>query len=440
MVAPNGFGGTGRFNWFNMKINALERQKEIYVNGFGGKKPLVPIRFDELEKQAGQRMSAAAFAYIAGGAGLETTMEGNRSGFDRVRIVPRMLRDVSGRDTSIELLGLRLPAPVLTAPIGVLEMAHPDGDLAVARATSSLGIPMIFSNQASYPMEECAAEMGSNPRWFQLYWSKSDELTASLLQRAEACGCSAVVLTLDTTMLGWRPRDLDLAYLPFLRGLGIAQYTSDPVFQKMAADPEFLRSIKNEGGFSLVKMLNFFRLVKKYPGGGGFRQKVKSKLPVAGVRKFIEIYSRPSITWEDLAFLKKHTRLPVLLKGILHPDDARKAVDFGMDGLIVSNHGGRQVAGSIAAIEALPGIAQAVHQQIPVLLDSGIREGADIFRALALGARAVCIGRPYVYGLALAGQAGVEEVLKNLLSDFELTMGLAGCRTVGEIDRAMVSG
>jgi lactate 2-monooxygenase len=422
----------------HMKFNALDRQKEIYVGGFGGSKPLVPSRFDALEREAEKRMSAEAFAYIAGGAGLEVTMDRNRSGFEKVRILPRMLQDVSERDISIELLGQKLPAPVLTAPIGVLEMAHPEGDLAVARAASSLGIPMIFSNQASHSMEACAAEMGSSPRWFQLYWSKSDDLTASLLQRAEACGCSAIVLTLDTTMLGWRPRDLDLAYLPFLRGLGIAQYTSDPVFQKMVADPAFLRSIQNEGGFSLTKLLNFFRLVKKYPGDGSFFEKMKSKIPVAGVRKFIEIYSRPSITWADLAFLKKHTRLPILLKGILHPGDARKAVDHGMGGLIVSNHGGRQVSGSIAAIEALPGIAEAVNRQIPVLLDSGIREGADIFRALALGAHAVCIGRPYVYGLAIGGQAGVEEVLKNLVSDFELTMGLSGCRNVGEINRETV--
>ncbi len=420
-----------------MNLKALEQQRAIYVGGFAGARPLVPVRFDLLERAARDTMSAEAYAYIAGGAGLETTMEHNRRGFERVRILPRMLRDVSERDTSIKLLGQKLTAPVLTAPIGVLEMVHPEADLAVARAAAALGVPMIFSNQASFPMEECAAEMGNSPRWFQLYWSKSDELTASLLRRAEASGCSAVVLTLDTTMLGWRPRDLDLAYLPFLRGLGIAQYTADPVFQKMASEPDFLRSIQDEGAFSQTKLLNFFKLVKKYPGGS-FRKKMKSKAPVAGVRKFIEIYSRPSITWGDLAFLKKHTRLPILLKGILHPEDARLAVEHGMDGIIASNHGGRQVAGSISAIEALPAIVEAVGGKLPVLVDSGIREGADIFRALALGAKAVCVGRPYVYGLALAGQAGVEAVLKNLLADFELTMGLAGCRHIGEIDRSSV--
>lgn len=421
-----------------MKFSALDRQKEIYVGGFGGSKPNLPTRYLELENKAKAHMSAEAFAYIAGGAGLEATMTENRRAFDRIRIVPRMLRDISERDLTTELLGQKLPAPLLTAPIGVLEMAHPQGDLAVAKATAGLGVPMIFSNQASYPMEQCAALMANSPRWFQLYWSKSDDLTVSLLERAEACGCSAIVLTLDTTMLGWRPRDLDLAYLPFLRGLGIAQYTSDPVFQRLTADPDFLQSIQNEGNFSLTKLLNFFRLVKKYPGGGSFSKKIKSKLPVAGVRKFIEIYSRPSITWADLAFLKKHTRLPILLKGILHPRDARLAVEHGMDGLIVSNHGGRQVSGSISAIEALPSIVGEVNGRIPVLLDSGIREGADIFKALALGATAVCIGRPYVYGLAIGGAEGVTEVLKNLISDFELTMGLSGCRSVAEIDEKMV--
>ncbi|MCB0518797.1 MAG: alpha-hydroxy-acid oxidizing protein [Lewinellaceae bacterium] len=415
-----------------MKFEATKRQKDIYLQGFAGTKPVVPVRFDKLEAMAKQKMSKEAFAYIAGGAGLESTMENNRRGFDAYQIIPSMLQDVAKRDTSIQLFGYQLPAPILTAPIGVLELAHPGADIDVARAASGLGLPMIFSNQASFPMEKCAAQMGSSPRWFQLYWSKSDELTKSLLHRAADCGCSAIVLTLDTTMLGWRPRDLDLAYLPFLGGMGIAQYVSDPIFQEMIRDPAFLASITNEGGFSIRKLVNLIRLVNKFKGGSFF-EKLRKKTPIAAVRKFTEIYSRPSITWKELAFLKKHSKLPILLKGILSAADAKQAIEYGMDGIIVSNHGGRQIAGAISAVKALKGVVAAVDGKIPVLMDSGIRDGSDIFKAIAIGAKAVCIGRPYAYGLAIAGEAGVREVLQNLMADFELTMGLCGCRTIKDI-------
>lgn len=416
----------------------MTRQREIYLPGFRGLRPAIPTRFSQLETLAKKHMSRHAYAYIAGGAGSGKTMVNNRQGFDAWKILPHMLRDVSTAELQVRILGQTLPAPVLTAPIGVLEMVHPEADLALARVTSSLGIPMIISNQASMSMEDCAANMGDQPRWFQLYWSKSDELVVSLLERAAACGCAAIVVTLDTTLLGWRPEDLDLAYLPFSRGLGIAQYTSDPVFRALTEAPEARQYAQAEGGFSFTQLKNYVALCRKYPYGGGFWQKFRSLMPLIGVRTFIDLYSRPSIRWEDLAFLREHTRLPLLLKGILRADDARRAVDMGVDGLIVSNHGGRQVNGAIAAIDALPGIAEAVGGQVPVLMDSGIREGSDIFKALALGARAVCIGRPYVYGLALGGEEGAKTVLRNLIADFELTMRLAGCSRVGEIHREML--
>ncbi len=414
-------------------FSAVELQRTVYTGGMMGVQPKVPVDALRLEQAAKEKMSKEGFAYIAGGAGLESTMDANRRAFERWRIVPRMLHDVSERDTSIELFGQQLPTPFLTCPIGVLEMAHPDADLAVARANANLGVPMIFSSQASVAMETAAAVMGDSPRWFQLYWSKSDELVQSFVQRAEKCGCSAIVLTLDTTLLGWRTRDLDLAYLPFLRGLGIAQYLSDPVFMRLLDEPEPEGSAILKPRLSWETLRNVRSVVAKYPGKGSFLSKLRSGKPLAAVRQFVNIYSRPSLTWENLAFLRENTKLPIVLKGILHPDDARRALDSGMNGIIVSNHGGRQVDGAIGALDALPGVVEAVKNEIPVLLDSGVRGGADAFKALALGAKAVCIGRPYVYGLAIDGQAGVEAVLQNFIADFELTMGLAGCTHVNEI-------
>jgi lactate 2-monooxygenase len=410
---------------------ASERQKKIYLEGFAGKRSPVPVDWHKLEEKARQNMSPEAFAYIAGGAGLESTIASNRSAFESVRILPRMLKDVSQVDTSVELFGQRLPSPLLLSPVGVLEMVHPQADLAVGKAAAELGVPYIFSNQASIAMEEVSAAMGISPRWFQLYWSKSNDLVASFVQRAEKCGCSAIVVTLDTTLLGWRTRDLDLAYLPFLEGKGIAQYTSDPVFQKLMDVPD--AGPAPERNLSVAAFAGLIRMVNAYPGGS-FLSKLKSGRPVKAVRKFVSIYSNPSLTWKDLAFLRQHTRLPILLKGILHPDDARMAVDHGMNGIIISNHGGRQVDGAVSTFEALPGIAKAVQKQIPLLMDSGVRGGADMFKALALGATAVCIGRPYVYGLTIAGEAGVGEVIKNLLADFNLTMGLSGCKNISEIN------
>jgi isopentenyl diphosphate isomerase/L-lactate dehydrogenase-like FMN-dependent dehydrogenase len=428
------------------------RQRDIYVAGVGGRRPAVPVAQVELERAAQAVMSTEAWAYLAGGAGRESTMDANRAAFDRWSVVPRVLRDVERRDLSVELWGQRLPSPLLLCPIGVLELFHRDADLAVAKAAAALGVPYILSNQASVPMETCAAAMGASPRWFQLYWSRSNELVASFVRRAEACGCSAIVVTLDTTMLGWRPRDLDLGSLPFLQGQGIAQYTSDPVFRaglrgsSVGAEPAppSNASPPAEGGpssataapkppLNLLTIATALEQKANFPGG--LLKNLASGEPRAAVQRFLTTYSRPSLQWDDLKFLRQHTKLPLVLKGVLHPDDARKALEYGVDGLVVSNHGGRQIDGEIASLEALPTVAEAVGGKIPVLFDSGVRGGADVFRALALGATAVCIGRPYVYGLAIAGQRGVEEVVGNVLAEFDLTMGLAGCTNVAEVTR-----
>lgn len=407
------------------------RQTEIFVRGAAGLRPTVPTEPDMLALAARAAMSPEAWAYVAGGAGLEHTADANRRAFERRRIVPRMLHGQGTRDLSIDLFGHRLPSPLLLAPIGVLEMVNRWADLGVAVAAALAGVPMIFSNQASVPMERCAEvlEKRGVPRWFQLYWSTSDELVASFLRRAEACGCSAIVLTLDTTLLGWRPRDLDLGSLPFLRGQGIAQYTSDPVFRRSLEQP-LEGAPTPRPPLRLATLRTAFEQIRRYPGS--LAEKLSGK-PRAAVQRFLATYSRPQLGWDDLARLREMTRLPILLKGIQHPQDARRAVDLGMDGLVVSNHGGRQVDGAVGALDMLPGVVGEVGGAVPVLFDSGIRSGTDIFKALALGADAVLLGRPYVYGLAAGGVRGVREVIANLLAEFDLTMGLVGCASVEEI-------
>jgi len=414
------------------KTNALDRQRAIYIAGAAGFRPKIPFDAVLLEQSASAKMSPEAFAYVAGGAGQERTMKANTGGFDRWRIVPRVLRNVEARDTSADFFGKKIPTPFFLAPIGVLEMAHPQADMAVAQAAARLGVPYVFSNQASVPMEQCARAMGDTPHLFQLYWSRSNDLVASFLQRAEACGSTAIVVTLDTTMLGWRVRDLDFASLPFLQGMGIAQYTSDPVFRRLMEEPDEATTAAPKITWDAVRTL--LSATRKFPGP--FWENLRSGRGLKAVRKFIQIYSRPNITWSDLPFLRKHTRLPIILKGILHPDDARKALDYGVDGIYVSNHGGRQVDGALGAIEALPKVMEAVRGKAPVLFDSGVRGGADAFKALALGANAVGIGRPYCYALAIDGEAGVAELLENWLSDFELTMGLSGCADLEAIKAA----
>ena len=413
-------------------MRGVARQTAIYLRGVSGGRPRVPTDGTQLEAVARDHLSTQAYAYIAGGAGSGATMRANRAAFDRHRIVPRVLRDASERDLSVELFGRRLEAPVLLAPIGVLEMAHRKAEIPVARAAREEGVPMVFSNQASVAMEDVAAELGESPRWFQLYWSTSDELVESFVSRAERSGCEAIAVTLDTTLLGWRTRDLDIAWLPFLRGMGIAQYTSDPVFRRLlkretAAGDEPVSQPRPTP--SAVRTL--VQLARNFPEP--FLAGLRSGEARAAVQEFIRIYSRPTLSWEDLPFLRERTKLPILLKGVLHPDDARRAVDEGIDGIVVSNHGGRQVDGATATLDALPGVAAAVGGRVPVLLDSGIRTGADIFKAIALGTDAVLIGRPYVYGLAIAGETGVREVIQNLLAELDLTLGLAGHRSIAEL-------
>jgi lactate 2-monooxygenase len=409
-----------------------QRQADIYLAGVRGQKPSVPQNAAALERRAERALSKEGFAYIAGGAGLETTMKANRAAFERVRIVPRMLRGPATRKLEVELFGRTLPAPLLLAPIGVLEMAHRDADVAVARAAAAEGAPMIFSSQASRPLEECAAVMGDASRWFQLYMSTSDELVRSFVSRAERAGCEAIVVTLDTTMLGWRLRDLDLGYLPFLAGKGIAQYVSDPVFQRLVDDAP----LPERGPVTPASIRALWRLARAYPGSTSAN--LRSQRPQQAVRTFLNVFARPSLNWQDLAVVRDATKLPILLKGILHPADARRALDEGLDGIVVSNHGGRQVDGSIGSLDALPAIVEAVGGSVPILLDSGIRGGADVFKALALGATAVLIGRPYCYGLAVAGESGVREVIQNFSADFDLTLGLAGCASLAELDREAI--
>lgn len=379
----------------------MQRQFEIYQLGLAGKKLSVPIPLAQLEKKAAEVLTPQAYDYVAGGASGERTMRANLAGFDRWRIVPRMLRDVSERDLSIELLGHKLAAPVFLGPVGVQGILHADADLASARAAASLGIPFVLSTVSSRSMEEVAEAMSNATRWFQLYWGKDHELTCSMLRRAEQSGYSALVVTLDTAMLGWRERDLQHPHLPFLLGQGLANYFTDPVFRSRLSYPP-------------------------------------EAVPAAAIRLWATLFSNTALTWSDLDWLRRQTRLPILLKGILHPDDARRGLDCGVDGIIVSNHGGRQVDGAVASLDALPAVAAAVQQKIPVLFDSGIRYGSDAVKALALGARAVLLGRLYLWGLAVAGEQGVRDVVQNFVADFDLTMGLSGYKSCRELDASVL--
>jgi len=377
-----------------------ERELQIYAQGLAGVKPALPVPLDLLEQKAKEILAPRAYDYIAGGAGGEVTMRANREAFYRWRIVPRMLRDVAQRDLSVELLGVRLSAPILLGPVGVQEIIHADADVASARAAAGLGLPFVLSTMSSRTIEEVAqsaAKVAEAPRWFQLYWGKNPELTGSMVQRAERAGYSALVVTLDTHSLGWRERDLNHGYLPFMLGQGLANYFSDPVFR-------------------------------------GLLPQTPEQNPMAAIQLWGSLFSNPALTWKDIGFLRRHTRVPILLKGILHANDAAQALDAGVDAIIVSNHGGRQVDGGVGALDALPGVVREVHGRVPVLFDSGIRRGADVFKALALGARAVLLGRLYMWGLAVAGQEGVREVLLNLVADLDLTLGLSGYTCCRELD------
>ncbi len=367
-----------------------------------GERPTLPMAWAELEAKARESLDERAIAYIFGGAGSEDTMRANLEAFRRWRIVPRVLRqDLSERDLSLELLGTEMPAPVLLAPIGVQTLLHDDGELASARAASTLRLPLITSTASATAMEEIAEANADGPRWFQLYWPNDDEIAASLVRRAEAAGFSALVLTVDNYLPGWKPRDLQQAYLPFLEGVGIAQYLSDPVFQ------------------------------------AGLEKTPEEDIGAA-VGHFLGVFANPNLTWERLEWLRGETTLPIVLKGILHPEDAREARERGVDGIVVSNHGGRQIDGAIASLDALPPIVDAAGEGMAILLDSGIRSGADAFKALALGADAVLIGRPYLWGLALDGQNGIEAVLRSVLAELDLTMALCGATRLTEIDSGLL--
>jgi isopentenyl diphosphate isomerase/L-lactate dehydrogenase-like FMN-dependent dehydrogenase len=377
-------------------------QFEIYGRGLAGETPGLPLSADALEDLARERLDPPAFGYVAGGAGAERTMRANREAFERWKIVPRMLRDVAARDLRTTLLGTELPAPLLLAPIGVQSIVHPEAELATGRAAAAQSVPFILSTAASHSIEQVADAVGEASRWYQLYWPKDRELASSFVSRAAQAGYSAVVVTLDTWMLGWRPRDLQNAYLPFLKGEGVANYFSDPVFRAALEKPP-----EEDLG--------------------------------AAIGHWAYQFSNPSVTWADLEWLREQTELPIVLKGILHADDARRALESGVDGLLVSNHGGRQVDGAIGALDALPAVRDAVGDELAILFDSGIRTGSDVLKALALGADAVCLGRPYVWGLGLDGQAGVEQVLRCLLAELDLTLALSGYTSPEQLDASALT-
>jgi isopentenyl diphosphate isomerase/L-lactate dehydrogenase-like FMN-dependent dehydrogenase len=373
----------------------------IYAFGAGGEVPTIPVAPDRLAAAAEEAMEPRAAAYVFGSAGSEDTAAENARALAAWRIVPRVLRDISRRDLRISLLGLDWPAPVGLAPIGVQEIVHPDGELASARAAAAIGLPMCVGTAASHTLEDVAAELGETPRTFQLYWPNDPELAESLVARAEAAGYGAIVVTVDNAFPGWKPRDLQNAHLPFIHGLGLANYFIDPVFRaSLEVPPE-----EDQG---------------------------------AAVGRFIAVFGNPALTWADLDHLRASTSLPIVLKGVMHADDAREARERGVDGVVVSNHGGRQIDGAIAAIDALPAIADAVGEELAVLLDSGIRSGADALKALALGADAVLVGRPYLWGMALEGAEGAEKVMRFILAELDLSMALAGCTRPDELEPGML--
>jgi len=373
-------------------------QNAIYIAG----EPKPRVTADDWEAAAREKLDPGAFGYIAGGAGTEATMRANLEAFERRRLRPRMLAGNVKRDISVEVLGTRSPAPFLLAPIGVLSIAHPDGELAVTRAAAATGVPMILSSAASSSIEEVAEAMGDAPRWFQLYWANDREICGSFCRRAADSGYRAIVVTLDTMILGWRPRDLRGAYLPFIKGEGCAQFFSDPVFRSRLAKPP-----EEDLLTAAATMLSNF--------------------PNLG------------LTWDDLSWLREQVELPLLVKGVLTAEDAARAKERGVDGIVVSNHGGRQVDGAVASLDALVEVRAEIGPGYPLLVDGGIRSGSDVLKALAAGADAALVGRPYAYGLAVDGQAGVEEVLTNLMAEVDITLALVGARAATELDGTWIA-
>ncbi len=382
-------------------MNAFEGslvQNAIYIAG----EAEWPIAPEDWEAAAEAAIDPGAFGYIAGGAGGESTMRANLEALERRRLRPRMLAGNVERDLSVEVLGTRSPTPFFLGPVGVLSIAHEEAEIGAARGAAALGIPFVLSSAASSTIEDVAEAMGDAPRWFQLYWINDREVAASFVRRAEAAGFGAIVVTLDTPILGWRPRDLRNAYLPFLRGEGCAQFFSDPVFQAKLAEPP------EEDVLAAAAMM-----LATFPNLG--------------------------LTWDDLAWMREQTELPLLVKGVLRGDDALLARERGVDGIVVSNHGGRQVDGAIAALDALVEVREAVGPEFPLLVDGGIRRGADVIKALALGADAVLLGRLYTYGLAVGGAAGVEAVCRQLLAEVDLTLALCGGSSVRELDASLLA-
>jgi lactate 2-monooxygenase len=416
-----------------------ERQGVIYRAGALGRAPSVPTDAATLEQRAQRVMSAKARAYVGGGAGEGVTMRNNRAAFERHRIVPRMLRGATTRDLSTTVLGTELETPLMLAPVGAAALVATDADLHIARGAAAAHTPYVFSCQGCNPMEETAQAMGTTPFWYQLYWSTDEPLVDSMIGRAEKAGAKALVVTLDTTTLGWRPQDLNLGSLPFSQGLGIAQYTSDPRFRDIVR--ESVRAQADASGpaekvqVTLGAIRTLVSMSREYPGR--FVDNLRSPEPRAAVERFLGIYSNPGLSWDHIATLRERTSLPVLLKGILHPDDAVRALEL-VDGIIVSNHGGRQVDASIGALDALPAVRAAVGPDATVLLDSGVRTGTDVFLALALGANACLLGRPHIYGLALAGADGVRQVIENVVAELDLTMSLVGASDLAGITRDLL--
>ncbi len=377
--------------------NHGDYQFAIYLRGLAGVRESLPMTFAELERRAHAAMSEELVSYVAGGAGNEHTCNANIRAFDRWGIVPRMLVGTAERDMSVELFGHKLATPLLMAPIGVVGLCARDGhgDLATAKAAAATGVPIIASTLSADTMEDVAKEFGNTPGFFQLYTPNDRELAESFVHRAEAAGFAGIVVTLDTPVLGWRPRDLRLGNFPQLHGHCLANYTSDAVFRA--------------------------KLDK--PPADDMR---------ATARKWVEVFGSPALSWKDLPWLRSLTKLPLLLKGICHPDDARRAIDGGVDGIYCSNHGGRQANGGAAALDMLPGVVKAC-ENVPVLFDSGVRSGEHVVKALALGATAVAIGRPYAYGLALAGVDGIIHVLRCLLAEMDLLMAVDGYPTLADL-------
>jgi lactate 2-monooxygenase len=379
-----------------VQIDGSAVQNAIYISG----ESQWPVGADAWEARAQEVLEPGPFGYIAGGAGNESTLRANLEAFERRRLRPRMLSGNHGRDASVDVLGTPSPVPFFLAPIGVLSIAHPDGELAAARAAAALRIPFTLSSAASHSIEEIAEAMGDAPRWFQLYWVKDREICASFVNRAEAAGYAAIVVTLDTLTLGWRPRDLRNAYLPFLSGQGCAQFFSDPVFCS--------------------------RL-----------EQTPADDPLAAAATMLSTFPNLHLTWNDLAWLREQTALPLLVKGVLRAEDAQRAVTAGIDGIVVSNHGGRQVDGAVASLDALVEVRETV--DVPVLVDGGIRGGADVIKGLALGADAVLLGRPYAYGLAVGGEDGVRAVLEQFAAETDLTLALDGAHRVAELDSTWIA-